>query len=183
MKDRWEAIDAGLVSKTGRSVDEWLAIARATGIERHKPLVDHLKAREGLTHGYANSVALRVFGSDPSATDDAAVTEAMFAGAKAALLPIHERLVGLMQAFGGDIELVAKKGYFSARRSKQFAILQPSTKDRYDLGLKLRDVEPSGRLEAAASFNAMVSHRVRLHAVAEVDADVSVWLRRAYDQA
>jgi hypothetical protein len=99
------------------------------------------------------------------------------------LRPIHDRLVEIVQSFGGDVELVPKKGYVSARRSKQFAILQPSTRDRYDLGLKLKGVEPAGRLELSGSFNAMVSHRVRLQDASEIDAEVLAWLRQAYDQA
>ena len=71
----------------------------------------------------------------------------------------------------------------SLRRKKQFAIAQPSTKDRFDLGLNLKGVAPAGRLEASGSFNAMVTHRVRLASPAEVDAEVLAWLRAAYDGA
>ena len=69
------------------------------------------------------------------------------------------------------------------RRSKQFALVQPSTKTRVDLGIKLKGLEPIGRLEASGSFNAMVSHRVRLTSVDDVDDDVKSWLKQAYEQA
>lgn len=181
--DMWRTVDSGLVKHTGRGLDAWVALARATGIDRHKALVDHLKAKEGLTHGYANSVALKTFGSDASAIGEDALMAAMFAGPKEALRPIHDRLVAIVSGFGGDVALSPKKGYVSVRRSKQFAILQPSTKDRYDLGLNLKGVAPEGRLEASGSFNAMVSHRVRLHGIDEVDGAVEAWLRDAYERA
>lgn len=71
----------------------------------------------------------------------------------------------------------------SVRRSKQFAIIQPSPKTRLDLGINLKGVPPSGRLEASGSFNAMVSHRLRLESPADVDKDVKGWRKAAYDQA
>lgn len=88
-----------------------------------------------------------------------------------------------MRGFGSDVEFAPKKAYVSLRRSKQFALVQPSTKTRVDVGLKLRDAAPEGRLEASGSFNAMVSHRVRVESPAEVDAELIGWLRKAYDEA
>ena len=71
----------------------------------------------------------------------------------------------------------------SLRRSKQFALIQPSTATRVDVGLILKGVEPLGRLEASGSFNAMFTHRVKVGTPAEVDAELIGWLRRAYDEA
>lgn len=181
--DMWRSVDAGLMKQTGRGLDAWVALARGTAIGRHKALVDYLKAAEGLTHGFANSVALKTFGTAAASIDDGALLDAMFAGPKAALKPIHDKLAGIVRGFGADVELVPKKGYVSVRRSKQFAILQPSTKDRFDLGLNLRGLEPAGRLEPSGSFNAMVSHRVRLAGLEEVDAEIEAWLRDAYERA
>ncbi|MHA7871783.1 MAG: DUF5655 domain-containing protein, partial [Hyphococcus sp.] len=39
------------------------------------------------------------------------------------------------------------------------------------------------RLEASGSFNAMVSHRIRLEKPADVDREVKAWLKKAYSQA
>ncbi|HTU10834.1 MAG TPA: DUF5655 domain-containing protein [Allosphingosinicella sp.] len=181
--DMWASVDAGLRKNTGAGLDDWVAKAKASGIDRHKALVDHLKSAEGLTHGYANSVALRTFGTDAGAIGDEALMAAMFAGPKAALRPIHDRLTAFLDTLGTDVEFAPKKGYVSVRRAKQFAILQPSTKDRFDLGLNLKGVAPAGRLEASGSFNAMVSHRVRIGGLDEVDGDVEAWLRDAYERA
>jgi hypothetical protein len=51
------------------------------------------------------------------------------------------------------------------------------------VGINLKGVSPQGRLEASGSFNAMVSHRVRVAKAAEIDAELIGWLRAAYDQA
>ncbi|MGH6622418.1 MAG: DUF5655 domain-containing protein, partial [Burkholderiaceae bacterium] len=55
--------------------------------------------------------------------------------------------------------------------------------DRLDVGLNLKGVEPAGRLEASGSFNAMVTHRVRLAKGASIDAELKRWLKQAYDAA
>ncbi|MGB5578254.1 MAG: DUF5655 domain-containing protein, partial [Woeseiaceae bacterium] len=73
--------------------------------------------------------------------------------------------------------------YVSLRRSKQFALVQPSTKDRVDVGINLKGQPPTARLEKSGSFNTMVSHRVRVTKKGEVDADLKRWLKKAYDAA
>jgi len=86
-------------------------------------------------------------------------------------------------AFGDDIELAPKKGYVSLRRRKQFAMIQPSAAGRIDLGLILGDVPAEVRLESAAGFNALFSHRIRVSSTADIDAQLIGWLRQAYDRA
>jgi len=71
----------------------------------------------------------------------------------------------------------------SVRRSKQFALIQPSTATRVDVGLILKKTPALGRLEESGSFNAMFTHRVRLASPADVDAELIAWLRQAYDAA
>lgn len=173
---------ANLEVKTGRSFADWIAAAKASGHQKHKALVDWLKAEQGLTHGYANLVAHKTFASDAGSSDGDDLMAAMFAGPKAAVKPIYDRVAEIVAGLEGS-EFAPKKGYVSFRRSKQFGLAQPSTKDRLDLGLNLKGVEPSGRLEASGSFNAMVSHRVRLTAPEQVDTEVAGWIRRAWEAA
>ncbi|GAA0643870.1 DUF4287 domain-containing protein [Brevundimonas lenta] len=173
---------ANLKDKTGKSLDEWIAAARGSGQAKHKGLIDWLKAEHGLGHGYANLVAHKTFGSDAGSSEDADLMEAMFAGPKAAMRPAYDRVAAIVEGLEGA-EFAPKKGYVSFRRNKQFGLAQPSTKDRLDLGLSLKGVEPSGRLEAAGSWNAMVSHRVRIGSADEIDAEVESWLRQAWERS
>jgi len=173
---------ANLEAKTGRSLDEWVASAKASGQTKHGGLVSWLKAEHGLGHGYANLVAHKTFASDAGSSDDDALMEAMFAGPKAGMRPVFDKVAGIVAGLEGS-QFAPKKGYVSFRRSKQFGLGQPSTKDRFDLGLTLKGVEPSGRLEAAGSWNTMVTHRVRISSAEEVDAEVEAWIRQAWAAA
>lgn len=183
MADEFETMGANLRAKTGKGLDEWVTIARATGISGHMALVNHLKSDHGLGHGYANMIVHAANASSSLSQDDDALVDAAFDGAKAHWRPLYDWLIQLVQGFGDDVELAPKKGYVSLRRKKQFALLMPSTKDRFDVGLALKGEEPVGRLEVAGSWNAMVSHRVRIAAGEEAGADLAGWLKAAYHRA
>jgi hypothetical protein len=178
------AMIAGLPEKTGKSLAEWLAILRASGLSKHKEFMTVLKTEHGLTHGFVNMIALQALNSDShTETDTDALVAGQYAGAKAALRPIYNAVLAAVAKFGGDVVVSPKKAYVSLRRNKQFAIVQPSTSARVDVGLVLKDAEPAGRLEAAGSFNAMVTHRVRVSSPAEVDKELVGWLKTAYAAA
>ncbi len=173
-----------LKEKTGKSLDDWLKVARSCGHTKHGEIVKHLKEEHGLTHGYANLIVHKALASDAgSAADEADLVEAQYVGAKAALRPIYEALLTLVRKFGKDVEVAPKKAYVSLRRNKQFAIFQPSTATRLDVGINLKGAPTTARLEASGSFNSMVSHRVRVASLQEVDAELAGWLRQAYDAA
>lgn len=193
-EDALRTMIGNLPEKTGKNLDGWIKVLAASGLEKHGELVGHLKADHGMSHGFANTVAHCY--RDPSRIPSGAASAAaggggapsdpvaeQYAGPKAALKPIYDTLVAAVSKFGSDVELAPKKAYVSLRRNKQFGIIQPSTKTRVDVGLNLKGVEPTDRLEASGSFNAMVSHRVRLGSAADVDAQLIGWLKDAYTGA
>ena len=176
------AMIAGMAEKTGKPLEEWLRIVRAGNLSKHKEIMILLKEKHGLTHGFANMIALQALQSDShTASDTGALVDAQYAGAKAGLRPLYDKLLASIQGFGKDVEVSPKKAYVSLRRNKQFAILQPSTPTRLDVGINLKGAEPTERLESSGSFNAMVSHRVRLSTPAEIDKELLGWLKQAYE--
>ena len=174
---------ANLPSKTGKPLAQWLALVAQSGAAKHGAIVKLLKEEHGVTHGYANLIAQEALQGATGAPAGDDLLAAQYAGAKAALRPIHDALLAAVSQVGPDVEVAPKKGYVSLRRSKQFALVQPSTATRVDVGLHLKGEPATDRLEAAGSWNAMVSHRVRLSALPEVDRQLVAWLRAAYDRA
>jgi hypothetical protein len=176
-----ESMIANMPEKTGKTLEEWVAVLGPVGERKHGELMKQLKGEHGLSHGYANLVVHTARDSlTPEPSDDPVAAQY---GGKEALKPVYEALIKLVQGFGDDVGIAPKKAYVSLRRAKQFALLQPSTKSRLDVGIKLKDVEPAGRLEASGSFNAMVTHRVRTTNLDDIDADLKAWLKAAYDAA
>lgn len=177
------AMIANMKENTGKTLDQWISIASRSGLSKHGEIVKLLKSEHGMTHGFANLVAHKTLKSDAgSAASESDLVSAQYSGAKADLKPIYDAVIAAARTCG-DIEIAPKKSYVSLRRAKQFAIVQPSTKTRVDLGLNLKGEPASGRLEASGSFNAMVSHRVRLEKPADVDKHVKAWLKKAWSNA
>ena len=173
-----------LEQKTNKSFDEWLSIARSSGFGKTKEIINYLKSEYGLTHGYANLIALRSSNSANSTSISSKdLIETQYAGPKAHLRPIYDVLIGKVQGFGDNVEISGKKAYVSLRRNKQFGIIQPSTKTRLDVGINLKDKEAAGKLELSGSFNSMVSHRVRIESIDDVDDELIGWLKEAYEAA
>jgi len=168
--------------KTGKTMPQWLKIARGAKLEKHGQIVKFLKSEHGMTHGFANLVAHKSLGSDAGSaakTDD--LVAAQYSGPKANLRPIYDSLAAAVKKFGKDVEIAPKKTYVSLRRNKQFGLIQPSTKTRVDVGINLKGVKATDRLEASGSFNAMVSHRVRVTDAKDVNKELIGWLKKAYD--
>jgi hypothetical protein len=159
-----------------RSIDELVAEVAESGLTKHTEVVAMLKQRHRMTHGAAHRVSL-------VARDRLAPSAATPPAAPAApVQAVYEALLQTIVALGQDVEQAPKKGYVSLRRRKQFAMLQPGAR-WVNLGLVLPGVEAAGRLESAAKWNALFTHRVRVAAAAEVDDEILAWLRDAYGAA
>ena len=178
-----QAMIENMKLKTGKTLPQWLDLIKPLGFEKHGQIVKHLKTEHGITHGFANLVAAKSLesASSPDSAND--LVEKQYSGPKQALLPIYEELVAAIEKFGADVDVSPKKAYVSLRRKKQFAIIQPSTKTRIDVGINSKTLEETERLESSGSFNAMVSHRVRLTNVSDVDKQLVSWLKQAYQEA
>jgi hypothetical protein len=174
-----EKMIASLKEKTGRDLSGWQAVVAERGWQKHGEIVKGIKDEFGVSHGYANQIALRSSGTAKSSSGDAIAD--MFAK-REEIKPIYDAVLAVLQAFGSDVDLAPKKGYVSVRRSKQFAILQPAS-GRLDVGIQLKGLPPGTRLEASGSFNAMLTHRVRVDSLEAVDSELAEWLRHAYNLA
>jgi hypothetical protein len=180
--DAMKTMIANLKTNTGKSLEQWTQIVRAQKFSKHGEALKYLKAEHGISHGYANLIAHSAFESAAMLVEDKdELIESQYAGAKSALRPIYDALIAKITKFGRDVEISPKKTYVSLRRNKQFGLIQPSTATRVDVGINLKGIAPGARLEASGSFNAMVTHRVRLESKSEVDAELIAWLKQAYD--
>lgn len=181
-----QAMVNNLKEKTGKTLEQWLKLISKQSFEKHGEIVKFLKGEYEMTHGFANLVAQVALKGDeilkPTSSTDDALVENQYSG-KENLKPIYDAIIAMINKLGKDVSVAPKKAYVSLRRNKQFAIVQPSTKTRIDVGINLKGKEPEGRLEKAGSFNSMVSHRVRIGGKKEVNAELKKWLKQAYDEA
>ncbi|HEY3141782.1 MAG TPA: DUF4287 domain-containing protein [Acidimicrobiales bacterium] len=166
-------------AKHGRTIAEWKSQMRSTGLQSHKELVAWLKDEHGFGHGHASALTSHFLSAGtPKETADDKI-DALFPDRKAHWRPVYDRLAGEISGFG-DVKVLPKNTLVGFGTKAQFAMLQPSTPERFDVGLKLPGVEPTDRLEAAGSWNQMMTHRVRLTNADQVDAELLAWLAQAY---
>ncbi len=173
-----------LPEKTGKSLEQWFALIKSKKLSKHGDIMKLIKGEHGVSHGFANSIAIlysRQAKGAPSNVEE--IVAAQYAGPKAALKPLYNEIIRAVKGFGKDVLISPKKANVSLRRNKQFALIQPTTKDRIDLGLILRGVPVKGRLEEGGTFSGMCTHRVRLQSKSDLDKEVLNWLRQAYEQA
>ena len=170
-------------AKTGQSADELAAMAGAKGLARPADVVAWLKTVHGLGHGHAMAVvAVMRRSGQPARSADERVA-GYFSGSKARWRSAYEQLFEAAKAFGPDVGVSPGATYLSLTRGgKKFAIIQAGG-ERMDVGIKLRGAAAEGRFEPAGSWNAMVTHRVRVANAAQLDGELLDWLRRAYAAA
>lgn len=186
MADMEKAIETQLrniQARTGKSLEELLALIRASGLVKHGEIRDMLKRDLGMGHGDANTMAHLHFkaatgGAEPAGED---VLDGIYSGKKAHLRPIHDKLMAAINAFG-DFEVAPKKGYVSLRRKKQFAMIGPVTQARVEVGLNARGLAPADRLVAVPP-GGMCQYKVGLATPGEVNTELVGWIRQAFDSA
>lgn len=171
-----------LQKNTGKSLEEWIAIVKSENLAKHGQIVKFLKETHWFTHGFANMVAHRANESDASSIPDSVDLIAEQYKGKENLKPIYDALIKEINSWGEDFEIAPKKANVSLKRKKQFAVVGPATKTRFEIGLMLKGEEATARLEAEKP-NAMCTHKIKISSVDELDAEVYTWLRKSFDKS
>jgi hypothetical protein len=178
---------SNIEKRTGKSIEELSTLVRESNLRKHGELVAMLKNTLGMGHGDANllvHIARRPAqsgeASEPERSLDGVLGE-LYTGPRAALRPIHEQLQEELDRWG-EFEWLPRKSYVSYRRKKQFATIGPATKTQVEVGLNMKGVAATDRLEALPAGQ-MCTYRVRLAEVGQVDAELLGWLRTAYEAA
>jgi predicted transport protein len=171
-----------LKEKTGNSLDEWKKIIAKEKLAKHGEIVKFLKESHKVTHGYASEIALKVLGSDAdSAANADDFIETQYKG-KEHLKAYYDKLIETIDTFGGEYKIDPKKTYVSLKRKKQFVILNPASKTRFEIGFNLKGVEAKGKLENEKP-NGICSHKINLSDISEIDKEVIDWIKKAFDNA
>ena len=173
--------------KTGKSLEELSTLIQQSGLTKHGEIRQMVIDRFQLGYGDANGLAHYALKSDAKraaeekglSTDD--IVNELYAGPKAELRPIHDRVMAVIASFG-DFEIAPKKTYLSLRRKRQFAMVGPAARTRVEVGLNMKGIEPTERL-ILLTPGGMCNYKVNLTGVDQVDDELIGWLRTAYDSA
>jgi predicted transport protein len=171
-----------LIERTGEGLETWNARVLKEGFDDESSLRAWLTER-GVTGYPAMLLVMERFGYPDylQATADELI-DGQYED-RPELRSILDSILALLPGVG-EVEIQARKTYVALLSPKRtFGAVQPTTKKRVDLGLRLTtDQPPEGRLEPVKNFGqSSVTHRIGLSSAAEVDDFVSDWLRRAYE--
>jgi hypothetical protein len=187
MTRKWVAT---LKEKTGRSLDEWLAVVKESGPKTEKERREWLKQEHKLGTNSAWWIAERAAGKGAETDDPDAYllaagqyVDQMFSGPKANLRPLYERLLALGLGLGKDVKACPCETMVPLYRRHVFAQIKPTTQTRIDLGFSLGALKAEGRLIETGGFakKDRITHRIPVAAPADIDTEVKRWLRVAYE--
>ena len=165
-------------TKTGKSFAELRKLIQASGLEKVGQVRDMLKKDFGLGYGDANTLAITALRPEAGPSDGNPVDE-FYSGPKAALRPIHDKIMAEIAKLG-EFEIAPKKTYLSLRRKKQFAMVGPATSSRIEVGLNIKDVPATARL-LAEKPGGMCQYKIKITDLKEVDKELLGWIKTAYD--
>jgi hypothetical protein len=174
-------------AKTGKDPEDFRVLAADKGLlapgVKAGEIVAWLKADFALGHGHAMAIVGTITAADQPKTSREAELAKHFIGRKDQWRQPFDVLMDRAGRFGPDVMAQPGASYISLlRRGKKFAIVQTGA-NHLDVGIKLKDVEATERLGVAGSWNAMVTHRVRITEPVQFDVELLGWLRAAYDRA
>ncbi len=174
-------------AQTGLTPNDFKALAKKKGLMepgvKVGDIVAWLKKEYGLGHGHAMSIVLALKQENAPRVSRDEQVDKFFTRSRSVWREPYDKLMKKAEKFGDDIHVSPTDTYISLLKGrKKFAVIGV-TAERMDIGIKLKGVEPSGRLEPSGSWNAMVTHRVRISDPKQVDQEVIAWLKNAHDAA
>jgi hypothetical protein len=182
---------AELKSKTGHSLEEWIALVKKEGPKDEKARREWLKAKHKLGTNSAWWIAERAGGKGEYDSPEAYLksaaryVEEQYAGPKEKLRPIYDELLKLARSMGEDVKVCPCKTIVPLYREHVFAQIKPTTNSRIDLGFALTHYKgklPKHLIDTGGlAKKDRITHRIELTSLAQIDSEVRRWLKTAYE--
>ena len=183
---------ADLKEKTGRSLEEWIALVKKEAPKGEKEQREWLKTKHKLGMNVASWIAERADrdGGDfdsPETYLKAAVAyvEEQYAGPKEKLRSIYAELLELGKSMGADVKACPCKTIVPLYRKHVFAQIKPTTNTRIDLGFALAAYKgklPKRVIDTGGlAKKDRITHRMEIKSGSDLDDEVKKWLKTAYE--
>jgi Domain of unknown function (DUF5655)/Domain of unknown function (DUF4287) len=179
-----------LPQKTGRSLEEWIALTKKSGPPTEKERREWLKKEHKFGTNSASWIAERAEGKgaeedSPKAYLQAAEkwVDAMFPGPRAALRPLYDRLLKLALSLGEEAKASPGKTAVSLYRNHVFANIKAATHSRIDVGLALGNMKTPRRLIDTGGYEKKdrITRRIEVRSKGDIDDELKKWLKKAYE--
>ena len=183
---------AELPTKTGHSLDEWIALVEKDGPDDLASRRTWLKTTHKLGPNSAWWIAERAEGkgSEEDSPEEYLATavkyvEGQYSGPKSRLRPIFEELRKQGKSLGSDVKVCPCKTMVPFYRNHVFAQIKPTTNSRIDFGLCFTTYKgklPKRLIDTGGlAKKDRITHRIELASLHEIDSELKKWLKVAYD--
>ncbi len=179
-----------LPKKTGRSLEEWVALTESSGPPTEKERREWLKKEHQLGTISAAWIAGRLEGKNTEEDSPEAYlktaaewVEAQYSGPRAALRPLYEQLLKLGFSLGKDVKACPCKTMVPFYRNHVFAQIKPATNTRIDFGFALGNMKTPKRLIDTGGYakKDRITRRIEIKSKTDIDDEVKRWLKKAYE--
>src|SRR5258708_22021409 len=134
-----------LPGKTGRSLEQWIALVQRDGPDDEAARRQWLKEKHGFGTNSASRIAEQSVGkgatwdfdSDAYLKKAQQYVEEQYAGGKAALKPLYDRLLEIGGELGHDVKTCPCQTIVPLYCNHVFAQIKPTTRTRIDFGFAL----------------------------------------------
>jgi hypothetical protein len=183
---------AELKEKTGRALEEWIALVKKEGPKEETSRREWLETKHNVGTRDAGWIAERAEGKGgdldtPELYLKNAVryVEEQYAGPKEKLRRIYEELLALGKSMGSDVKACPCRTIVPLYREHVFAQIKPTTNSRIDFGFALTHYKgklPKRLIDTGGlAKKDRITHRMEITAAEQIDGEVKKWLRTAYD--
>ena len=177
---KWFAsVRASLQRDTGRTLDEWVAIALTCPEIRPRARAAWLKDNYGLGVNRAAQILGAAFPSEQGWDNGAQLRAALWSDAKSAaiLMAVESAISDMEGVVHGQ-----RKGFSAWSRKVQFAAIKPVKGGMASLGLAIDpSTDPRLQIPKTESWSERLISKLALTAPGDVDASVRALLRLAWE--
>jgi hypothetical protein len=180
-----------LPQKTGRSLDQWLKHIRKDGPDDEEAARGWLKEKYKLGTNTEWWLAERALGKNQGYREEDPVQYLemaekyvvdQFAGKKAALKPLYDKLLEMCLSFAKDVKACPCQTMVPIFRNHVIAQIKPATNTRIDFGLALKDTPCTGKLKDTGGFEKKdrISRKIEVTSEKDINAELMKWFKKAY---
>ncbi len=181
-KDMELAIIRNLPKRTGKTLEQWIALVRKDGPPGKKARISWLESTYRIGHFQARTIASCAARSEMDSESSQA--EALFSSASEGVLAVYGLILDHLRSLGHDIRAIPSDQYIFFVRSTPFLALKPAGTGLI-MGLRLETGGSNARLGTCVDFDSIpeITHQIVLSSPMDVDNVVIGLIKTAYGSA
>ena len=177
----FKKIREGLETDTGKSLDEWVAIARTCPESTHRKRLQWFKEKHGIGLNRASTILSAAFKTELSWDNPDALLDHLWKTPE--LRAIYDAIESYALSLGNDVIVGPRKSFSAFSRKYQFAAARP-VKGKVRLGLALdpeeHNLEPA---KASESWSDRLTSTVTVSSPKEVNTKIKALMKSAWKES